>query len=221
MSLPLLQARWRKLRPENRINNRTYPVVALTGGIGSGKSTLARFFTQKGVPFISADALVKNIYSQPETRAWLAEHHACVINPDNGTPNFRMLREKAFSDPAVRQQLEGWIYPRMPAAFESAETPFRPVPWMVYEIPLLFERKMEALFDCVVVSWVPRDTQKSRVIGRDGVSEKVVDAILGQQDPIDGKRSKADIVFDNSPQRTEAEIMLAMESLWKELVETP
>ena len=152
MSIPDLQKRWQKLTPETRFNNLNYPIIALTGGIGSGKSTLAKFFVHKGVPYISADDLVKKIYSWPETRAWLAEHHPDVINPDDGSPNFHRLREKAFSNPIVRTQLESWIYPRLPSAYEKAEIPFRPVPWLVYEIPLLFERKMEALFDGVILS---------------------------------------------------------------------
>jgi len=219
MSLPTLQARWNRLSPEQRLHQRPYPIVALAGGIGSGKSTLSRFFINKNVPLISADVLVKTIYSQPETRTWLAEHYPDVINPDNGTPNFRRLREKAFSDEVVRKQLESWIYPRLPAAFEVAEVPFKPVPWLVYEIPLLYERKMESLFDLVVFSYVPRETQLSRVVGRDGTSKEIVESILNQQLPIDEKRAKADLVFDNSVVRTEAEIMLAMESIWREMVD--
>lgn len=218
MSLPQLQSRWHKLTPEQRLHKRAYPIVALAGGIGSGKSTLSRFFINKNVPLISADALVKSIYAKPETRQWLAEHYPEVINPDNGTPDFRRLREKAFKEETVRLQLESWIYPRLPAAFELAEAAFRPVPWLVYEIPLLYERKMESLFDVVVFSWVPREAQKERVMRRDGTSEETIDAILSSQLPIDEKRAKADIVFDNSVVRKDAEIMLSMESIWRELV---
>jgi dephospho-CoA kinase len=218
MILPFLQERWHKLTPEKRVNNRAYPVIALTGGIGTGKSTLSHFFTQKNVPFISADNLVKTIYSRPETLTWLVEHHPDVINPDNGNPNFRHLREKAFKDPTVRLQLESWIYPRMPATFEMAETPFRPVPWLIYEIPLLFERKMETQFDGVIVSWTPKEVQIERVMSRDGSSLEVIKAILDQQIPIDEKKARADLVFDNSLTRTEAEVMLALEALWRDLV---
>mgnify|MGYP003390430451 CR=1 FL=1 len=221
MILPTLQSRWHRLKTKQPLHQRHYKNETLDGGIRSGKSTLSRFFINKNVPLISADVLVKSIYSQQETRTWLAEHHSDVINPDNGTPNFRRLREKAFSDETVRKQLESWIYPRLPAAFEVAETQFKPVPWLVYEIPLLYERKMESLFDLVVFSWVPREIQKERVVGRDGSTAETVEAILNQQLPIDDKRARADLVFDNSIVRTEAEIMLAMESIWREMVVRP
>lgn len=218
MNLPALQPRWHRLKPEQRLHQRPYPIIALAGGIGSGKTTVAKFFQHKNVPLISADVLVKSIYAQPETRSWLAEHYSDVINPDNGTPNFKRLREKAFKDATVRVQLESWIYPRLPAAFEVAEIPLRPVPWLVYEIPLLYERKMESLFDCVVFSYAPRAIQKARVMGRDGTAEDIIEAILNQQLPIDEKRARADLVFDNTNPRSSEEILMAMEAIWRELV---
>lgn len=220
MSISHLQQRWNKLTPETRINNLKYPVIALTGGIGSGKSTIAKFFAHKGVPYISADTLVKKIYAQAETRSWLAEHHPDVINPDDGSPNFYRLREKAFTNPVVRAQLESWIYPRLPATFEIAERPFRPIQWLVYEIPLLFERKMESFFDGIILSWVPREIQTARVIARDSTKPELVEAILQQQIPIDQKKLKSDLVFDNSITRTEEEVMVALESIWRELIQT-
>lgn len=219
MSLPSLKAKWQRLDEKTRLYHRTYPIVALTGGIGSGKSTIAKFFAQKGVPVISADALVKRIYAQEESRMWVVKHHHEVINPDTGIPDFRLLRAKAFNDQKVRQELENWIYPRLPAEFDAAENAFKPVPWLVYEIPLLYERGMEKLFDVSIVSWAPRDIQRERVLSRDKSPESLIDSILEQQLPIDEKRNRADLVFDNSTTRTELETMVALERLWKELVE--
>lgn len=218
MILQPLQERWKRLTPETRLYQRPYPIIALTGGIGSGKSSIARFLAHKAVPVISADVLVKNIYTLPETRVWLAENHGDVLNPDDGSPNFLKLREKAFHDEKTRLQLESWIYPRLPASFEMAEAPFKPVPWLVYEIPLLFERKMEKFFDVVIVSWTSRDTQKSRAMARDEISDNLIESILNQQMDIDLKRDRADLVFDNSISRNEAELTVALESLWRELV---
>jgi dephospho-CoA kinase len=221
VSLPALQARWRRLTPEQRLYGRDYPVVALTGGIGSGKSTVGKFLAQKGVPYVSADALVKWIYAREESRTWLARHYPEVVNPDTGMADFRRLRARAFADPAVRLDLEAWVYPRLPDAFAAAEKSLRPVPWLVYEIPLLFERQMETLFDAVVVSWVPAAVQRERVLRRDQSDPAVVDAIIAQQLPIDEKRARADLVFDNSFERSEIETMVALEALWAELVAHP
>ena len=207
-----LAAKWKRLTPEQRLHGRSYPIVALTGGVASGKSTVAAFFKEQGVPMISADQLVKDIYGWKETQAWLKALCPAVIS-ESGI-DFPQLRKIVFTDPVLKTQVETYLYERLPQAFAVSEKKFPLIPWLVYEIPLLFERNLQASFDVVIVSWVRREVQKNRLLSRDPhTTVETAEAILAQQMSLDEKKLKADLVFDNSGPLEKA----ALKKLWSQL----
>jgi dephospho-CoA kinase len=207
-----LAAQWNRLTPEQRLHGRSYPIVALTGGVASGKSTVAAFLKEQGVPMISADQLVKDIYAWKETQAWLKELCPAVIT-ESGI-DFPQLRKIVFTDPALKAQVETYLYERLPQAFTLAEKKFPRIPWLVYEIPLLFERNLQSSFDVVIVTWVRREVQKNRLLSRDPhTTVETAEAILAQQLSLDEKKLRADLVFDNSGPLEKA----ALKKLWAQL----
>ena len=207
-----LAAKWKRLTPEQRLHGRSYPIVALTGGVASGKSTVAAFLKDQGVPMISADQLVKDIYAWKDTQAWLKALCPAVIL--EAGVDFPQLRKMVFADPALKSQVESYLYDRLPQAFAVAEKRFPRIPWLVYEVPLLFERNLQASFDVVIVSWVRREVQKNRLLSRDPhTTVETAEAILSQQMSLDEKKIKADLVFDNSGPLEKA----ALKKLWAQL----
>ncbi len=192
-----LKAQWVKLTAAERLYQRPYPIVAVTGGIASGKSTLIDFLRKQEVPVISADQLIKDIYGWPATHQWLSQLRPAVIK--EGAIDFTLLRSLVFADSTLKSEIENYLYARLPQAFAQAEKRYPLIPWLVYEIPLLFERGMEELFDVKVVCWVRQDIQKERLLKRDTTTTvETAQAILKAQLPLDEKRQKADLVFDNS-----------------------
>lgn len=207
-----LAAKWKRLTPEQRLHGRPYPIVAITGGVASGKSTVAAFLKEQGVPMISADQLVKDIYAWKETQAWLKVLCPAVVS-ESGI-DFPQLRKTVFVDPALKTQVETYLYERLPQAFALAEKKFPRIPWLAYEVPLLFERNLQASFDVVIVSWVRREVQKNRLLSRDPhTTVETAEAILAQQLSLDEKKLKADLVFDNSGPLDKA----ALKKLWAQL----
>jgi len=212
-----LQSKWIRLKPETRLYGCDFPIVALTGGIASGKSTVAKFFKEQGAAIISADELIKDIYRWPLTKIWLTALAPDVL--ENGEVLFAKLREKVFQDVALKAEVENFLYARLPQAFQDRLKILGRVSWLVYEIPLLFERHLQDLFDVVVVAWVPPEVQKQRLLSRDSLTiPRIADAILNSQISIDDKRKKADLVFDNTQPlgRMQDE---ALKVLWKSLVQ--
>lgn len=209
-----LKAKWHRLSPEQRLYGRSYPIVALTGGIASGKTSVAEFLKKQNIPVISADQLIKDIYAWPETIEFLRTITPEVIQQK--TVDFPKLRALVFTNDELKSQVENFLYQRLPLAFSQAEKKFNMIPWLVYEIPLLFERKMEGFFDVVIVTWVRRDVQKERLLKRDPhTTPEVAEAILKAQLPLDDKRASADIVFDNSTPFSDTKIF----ELWHQLVD--
>ena len=70
-------------------------------------------------------------------------------------------------------------------------------------------------FDCVVVVWVPHETQVSRTMARDGCSEEAALARIAAQLPLDDKRTRADHVIrnDGTLADTERQVRDLFESL--------
>lgn len=69
---------------------------------------------------------------------------------------------------------------------------------IILDIPLLFEANMDHLAKPIVVVWVDPETQLQRLMARDGISEEQARNRINAQTPLDWKRSKADMVIDNS-----------------------
>src|SRR3954466_13543324 len=80
--------------------------VALTGGVGAGKSEALRSFAQRGVPVLSADAVVHDlIAADSEVRAALEARF--------DTTDRRQIGEIVFADPDELAWLEALLHPRV------------------------------------------------------------------------------------------------------------
>lgn len=69
---------------------------------------------------------------------------------------------------------------------------------IVLDVPLLFEAKMDRWTKPIIVVWVDPETQLHRLLERDGTSEEDARNRINAQMALDLKRSKADIVIDNT-----------------------
>lgn len=190
-----------KLDPSDRLYGLRVPVIGLTGGIASGKSTVAGMLEKSGLSIINADQLVKEIYQQPETLAHIQIQHPEVMK--DGKIQFPLLREKVFLNQEVKKEIESFIYQRLPQAFQSAYEKLSSSSVLVYDVPLLFEKKMDVFFDLNVLVYAPRSVQLQRLMARDKLSEEMANKILNQQQDIEEKRLKADVVIDNSTSQNE------------------
>lgn len=175
-------------------------VFGLTGGLGSGKSTVAAHYRSRGLPVIDADALAREVVA-PGSPA-LAEI-AREFGPEvlAGTALDRAkLAGLVFGDPAARQRLESITHPRIQALRDARlrELEARGEPLACYEVPLLFEKGLEAGLRPVVVVSVPEALQVERARERDRATEAMTRARLAAQLPLADKAARADFVIDNS-----------------------
>jgi len=196
-----LKSQWVKLTAANRLHHLNVPVIGLTGGIATGKSTVAKILAEKGLPVINADHLVKDIYAKPETKEFVRTNYLHVMN---GTEiDFRKLRELVFSAPIVKEEVEAFIYARMPEAFDGAYSKLGRPELVIYDVPLLFEKHLDTVVDMKVLVYAPAKIQKARLMERDGHEEAMAMTIMGSQMDIEEKREKSDVLIDNSGTLTE------------------
>ncbi|WP_420407723.1 dephospho-CoA kinase [Hoeflea sp.] len=171
--------------------------IGLTGSIGMGKSTTADMFKAAGVPVISADEIVHDLYNG--SAAPLIEE-AFPGTTSNGVVDRVLLSGKLLDDPGGFKRLEAIVHPlvreREHAFVEDAR--FAGHPLVLIDIPLLYETGAEDRVDTVVVVSCGPDLQRERVLSRPGMTEEKFEAILARQVPDSQKRRRADFVIDTS-----------------------
>ena len=117
------------------------PIIGLTGGIGTGKSTVAKLLKKAHLPLIDADALIKSIYQMPEI---IENIKTLAPNAIAGNQiDFRVLRSLFFNDKTLKAKIEKMLYAQMPEAFKLAYKELGSPDFVIYDIPLLFEKKLE------------------------------------------------------------------------------
>ncbi|MDI6813104.1 MAG: dephospho-CoA kinase [Desulfitobacteriaceae bacterium] len=194
-------------------------LIGLTGGIGSGKSSVARWFRERGVPVLDADMSVRKLLNKDaETIALIRREFGLeTITPD-GTVNRPVLGRIVFADESKRLRLEGIIHPRIEKLrleeLERLEKAGEAV--CVWDIPLLFEKGLQALVQETMLVWVPLETQIARVNTRDGLDAELIMARVQAQMPLTEKVQLADVVIDNS--RSWAETEQQLETYWAGLL---
>jgi len=185
-----------KLTPENRLYNIPCPIIGLTGGIATGKSSATKILEEMGINVICADKLVKNVYQSSKTQDYLTKNHPDVIEKDG--INFKRLRELFFSDDTVKNAIETLIYSQMPDAFKLAFSKFKSPDFIVYDVPLLFEKGLDKLVDLKALVYAPKDIQIQRLIRRDSIDEQLARNIISKQIDIETKRGRCDVVLQNT-----------------------
>lgn len=160
--------------------------VAVTGGIGAGKSEALGAFARHGAATISSDAVVHELYDDPEVQAALRERF--------GTSDREAVRDLAVADRDALLWLEGLLHPRVLARTEAwrddlARLPDPPA-LAVNEVPLLYEAGAEGRFDAVVVITAPRELRAERAGERlDEREQRLI--------PDEKKMSRADFAYVN------------------------
>lgn len=176
--------------------------IGLTGGIATGKSTVSRLLAERGAAIIDADVIAREIMEpeHPVLAAVSERFGPGVLNAD-GTLNRKKLGEIVFSNPEERKALEALTHPAIRAEMKQrmeeleAADPHRLV---VADIPLLYESGLDPLFERIMVVYVPREVQLTRLMLRDGLSKEAAEQRINAQMDIEIKKERADILIDNS-----------------------
>jgi dephospho-CoA kinase len=168
-------------------------VLALTGSIGMGKSTTAMMFRELGVPVHDADAAVHALYASRAAPVVEALFPGTV---HDGVVDRAKLSAAVIGNEAAMRKLEAAIHPMVreqEAAFLKAASANR-APFVILDIPLLFEKGGEKRVDGVIVVTASAAEQRRRVLARPGMTVEKFEAILARQTPDAQKREMADFI---------------------------
>ena len=176
-------------------------VLGLTGGIACGKSNISATLAGLGAVIVDGDLLSREL-TAPDGDALPAIREAFgdgVFHPD-GTLNRRALGSIVFGDDKAREALDGVMQPLLRELIlqriEQARHASAAV--CVLDMPLLYEKGLDALCDRVWCASLPEETQLQRLMDRDGFTREEALARLRSQLPTAEKARRADVVIDTS-----------------------
>ncbi|WP_340159307.1 dephospho-CoA kinase [uncultured Hoeflea sp.] len=169
--------------------------IGLTGSIGMGKSTTSDMFKALGIPVISSDETVHQLYSGEA--APLIEAAFPGTAPE-GVVNREALSQHLMAKPEDFKRLEAIIHPLVRVREQKFldEAAARGEPMVLLDIPLLFETGATDRVDVIVVVSCAAEIQRQRVMARPGMTAEKFEAILSRQTPDAEKRKRADHVID-------------------------
>lgn len=172
-------------------------VLGLTGSIGMGKTTAANMLRRMGVPLHDADREVHRLLAKGGAAVAAVEAAFPGVVVD-GAVDRQRLGAQVFEDRAALKRLEGILHPAVRRATRTflGRQARAGRSLVVLDIPLLFEAGGAALCNAVVVVTAPPFVQRTRVMGRRGMTAARFQAILDKQMPDREKRRRADFVID-------------------------
>ncbi len=182
--------------------------IGITGSIATGKSTLLAAFEKVGVPVLSADAVVAELYSGDAVGP--VENLFPGVAP-NGVIDRQELARRLALDPSGFPRLEAIVHPlvrRKIADFlAAAESDGHAL--AAVEVPLLFESGHDYGFDAIAVTHVDDAIQKQRIMARPGMSVEKMQTLLARQINQAEKKQRATWLFDTARPREDIDAEVA------------
>lgn len=176
-------------------------VVALTGVIASGKSTVSGKLAQLGAKLIDFDLIARQVV-EPGRPAYndVLKYFGTQVCQEDGTLDRKKISDIVFKDMEKRKKLEAFTHPRIYEEFFRQLAEFGredPAAIVIVDIPLLVELNLMYLFEKIIVVSVSSETQKMRLMERDGIDEEEASRIIASQLPVKEKTGFADWVIEN------------------------
>ena len=191
--------------------------VGLTGGIGAGKSTVADLFSQKGAVVIRSDELARQVI-EPQTPGFqqVIDRFGKEFVNSEGYIDRAKLAQIVFQDDAALKDLEKIVHPLVRSKTNQIIDQHTSETIIVNEIPLLLEKKMESLFDFLVIVISSEKNRLERLAQR-GLTTEQATARMAKQVSDDERKAAADflIVNDGNLDQLEADV----EKIWQTLQE--
>ena len=191
--------------------------VGLTGGIGAGKSTVADLFSKRGAVVIRSDELARQVV-EPETPGFkqVTSRFGNEIVNDEGSIDRAKLAQVVFNDDVALKDLENIVHPLVRERTNQLMSEQTSETIIVNEIPLLLEKKMESLFDFLVIV-ISSEKNRLERLSQKGVLEDQAKARMAKQVNDQDRKAAADflIVNDGNLDQLEADV----QKIWQTLQE--
>jgi len=168
--------------------------IALIGKVASGKTTVLETFAQYGSEIVSCDEVISRLYNSREIANYIAKMFNLKFDK---IVDKSLLRDYLKSNPKDVKKLTNFIYPKVieevKIAFKTSKKKL-----IVVEAPLLYEAKMEGMFDEIIAIDIDEDIQLKRLMERNPETGKFLKQLSDKNNSFEKNKKRANIVINNN-----------------------
>ena len=176
--------------------------LGITGGIGSGKTTASDFLLKslKSVYVFNADKESKN-----HLKNSLSLQHRLINKfgldiTDNNKLNIQKLADVAFSNKVNQEILNGIMWSEIFILINNKilDCKKNNISIFILDAAMIFEAKLEHMFDSTLLITADKDTRLKRAIKRHNISLEQIKSRMSLQLSESKKKTLADYIINNN-----------------------
>ena len=172
-------------------------IIGITGSIACGKSTVSNYLKSKGYIVIDADKIGHEALDDDYVKEKLILAFGNEILEDNKI-NRQKLGELVFGSSSNLNVLNSIIHPEIRKKILEKIDKNNDQEFIFIDVALLFEAKFDDLVDKIIVVYVDKNTQLTRLMKRNSISKKeALSRIVSQMSPIE-KAKLGDYTVNNN-----------------------
>lgn len=188
-------------------------IIGITGSFGSGKTIVANLFAKHGFKVINVDKLYHGIYSKDKSLKNKIKKEFGTLDRNEikkivFNDSKRLIRLNKITHPIIIKEIKNKIsaiikkYNKKNTIInknnnKKLKNGNKINVNVVIDVPLLFEARIQNMFDKIIVVKCDKKTQIKRILKKNKYSRKEINNIINSQMPLKEKIKKADFVVDN------------------------
>ncbi|MCB0750489.1 MAG: dephospho-CoA kinase, partial [Ignavibacteriae bacterium] len=138
--------------------------IGITGGIGSGKSTVAQIYEDEGFIVLKADIIAKELMLKDSNIIAKIKNEFGEEAYLDEKINSKFLAKKVFNDPHKLQRLNSIVHPAVIQFVSDQIKEYQIIHNLIFvEAALIYEAKMEELFDYILMVSADEEIRISRI----------------------------------------------------------
>lgn len=174
--------------------------IAITGNIASGKTLVENILIEKGFSVLDSDIVAHNLLKKKNVKKQIIETFADFDIVEDSEISRKKLGEIIFKDKDLRTKLENILHPlikdEIGRFFRQIKKQGEKIAFA--SVPLLFEAKLESIFDKIILVYADDTLRLKRLMDRNQLPLEYAQNRLKIQTSQDEKISLADYVLYNN-----------------------
>jgi dephospho-CoA kinase len=171
--------------------------IAITGNIASGKSTVENILIKKGFKVTDTDKFSHELM-QNEAKNEIVQAFSKFNILENNEISREKLRKIVFKNDELKIELEKILHPLIKEKISRFFKMNFNEKIVFVSVPLLFEAKMQKMFDKIILIYTDDDIRLERLIKRSNLTKDEAEKIMHSQISQKEKINLADFVIKNN-----------------------